>query len=192
MARRTKFQDANPTVDLEIQDRHYVFDEDSGEIYEWPEGESRKMDRILELAHFAADQAKTWENSANALKGLVRRLMESAGVERVMGGAGGASLQPFPQAEHVRSGAELAQWCRDVEFPPAQWLSLVTCINANGTNPAALRYLCEELGLDRLEESEDGPTWVRESDKVIDVRPGTWVRLDASKTLGKFSREGPR
>lgn len=178
--RRSKFQDNNPTVEIAYPDRTYVFDEQTGEIYDWPEGESRKMNRLLELAFHAQEQAEYWADALGAWKALLARQMERAEVDRVNGGPGGASIQEGLN-EGLRTGVELAQWCRDVEFPPAQYLSLITCVQAYGVNVAAFRHLIDELGIDQ-----------DKGEAMIQSRPYTWVKLTPAKQDVKVSRSQPR
>lgn len=143
MPRTTKYEQENPELTIEILGRVYVVNAETGEILQWPRGEARTMDHILELALFAEQAERAWKGAAGGFRAIIRKLMERSGVERVRGGAGHASI--VLGRRRVPGGPGFLQWLKDVEFPPDAYHMLLGA--AQEFTPSAFEDVCAMLGM---------------------------------------------
>lgn len=164
---RPKYKLEQPEVTIAILGKAYVIDDQTGEILDWPEGEPRHMDRLVELALLADQSAKRWEDAAVGFKAAIRRMMDKSGVASVKASTGDAALTPWKK-DRVPGGDGFLQWLRDVEFPPDSFRALLGA--AQEYNVGGFESLCLALDIDAdLVE------------KAITRQGGTYVRLTPAR-----------
>lgn len=157
MPKTSKSEQRNPEVAINHDFGMVVIDIVTGEILEWPEREARTMDRMLSLVAWAKRQSSQWDQIERTYIAAVRRMMDEAGVEKVVGGDARASL--VPGNKYISGGLVLGQWCRDNEFPPGRYFDLIEASEKMSTE--RFEELCTELGLDGSTLSKGGGKYVR-------------------------------